>query len=202
MYSNESQLDNSVSQSSGIENYILESMEATNMKFICKVCNEGFQTSDDVKQHIMQAHDNSKRKRDNNDESTNILPKKPLLMPENSDSQAEDSLADTDAFCINLLGDVNVSEEATFIDISFTNENAVLHSTLNIEESNSFNEGNDILTLRTKLMSLEVDLKNKAIVINEKKNELSVAKSDIKDCNEMINSQRENLEIALAKIKI
>ena len=123
-------------------------------------------------------------------------------MPENSDSQDEDSLADTDAFCINLLRDVNVSKEATFIDISFTNENAVLHSTLNIEESNSFNEGNDILTLRTKLMSLEVDLKNKAIVINEKKNELSVAKSDIKDCNEMINSQRENLEIALAKIKI
>ena len=54
MYSNESQLNNSVSQSSGIENYVLESMEATNMKFICKVGNEGFQTLDDVKQHVMQ----------------------------------------------------------------------------------------------------------------------------------------------------
>ena len=187
MYNNETVSYEFVGETSFLNKYVVESTEATNMKFTCKVCHNNFKTLEDIKHHITSIHEIGKRKRDNNESTSILYSKKPLLMTTNDEV---DDLAETDAFCRNLLGDISVSNEATFIDMSFVNENALLHSTLNGEVSNSVEGENDVLSLRAKVMSLEIALKNKDTIIDEKVNELEVANTEINDYNAKICLQR------------
>ena len=188
------------------EGYIVEDKPDGSKKYVCKQCNKVVKTERGVRQHISSVHKAVKRSNDNSNSASNV--KKPHL----DDDDTE--LGDTTRFCQDVVGDdVNLDEEDTFLDLSFIEKDiGKLHSTVINDDDEDTPESDetdkeDVMFIKAKLLSVEMELKNKNIIITEKNNELAIARmestgylEELSAAKKEILQLKENLETALAQV--
>ena len=191
------------------EGFIEEQNVDNSKKFTCKQCNKVCKSVRSIKQHIKTIHKSMKRTAENKENSPRKCSKKPVEIEE-----AASTTDSTFAYCKDLLGDQNVDDEETFCSDIFTgipdSDKNAFHST-----AISDHDPDDLLLveedigdmmMKAQLISLQMDLKKKDVLLNEKDNELAVKDIELADTKERMYTMkkeleecRRNLEVAIGK---
>ena len=194
-------------------------------KYICKQCNKPFKSKHGVKQHVGAMHKSKKRAAGKTENFSRKYQKKAYLEEDLDQdevpSQAE-PMNSTSVFLDEFL-DGDYGQNTLSLDLSIENlvkNKIALHSTAISDEDDDesyhkpdqdhdtiIQEENDVLMMKAKLISLEMELVKKDTLLNEQANELKMVKNDLEEVNEKLHvsekekeSKDEALDIATGKI--
>ena len=167
-------------------------------KFNCKSCSKSYKTEHSIRQHVESAHVN-KRKRGEDESTVSITtPKRPLLMETVNESQI---VRTTAAFCQEFMsnpGDVTLSEMSILnpTDVAAMNSTAIDDEHIKPDQDHDYILEEDMLLLRTRVKSLESELKKKDNIIGSQRNELEIAQMEAVELTDRItDSEKSNQEL-------